>query len=65
MASQVVKKLQKIVPIKKNHASNKMNFSSIVNEITRTIYLFFYEDILHKKSLQSTQAMLPHIFLYA
>ena len=41
MASQVVEKLQKIVPIKKNHASNKMNFSSIVNEVVRAIYLFF------------------------
>ena len=38
------------MPIKKNHASNKMNFSSIVNEVIRTIYLsFFYEDISHKK----------------
>ena len=37
------------MPIKKNHASNKMNFSSIVNEVIRAIYLFFYEDILHTK----------------
>ena len=37
------------MPIKKNHASNKMNFSSIVNEVITAIYLFFYEDILHTK----------------
>ena len=37
------------MPIKKNHASNKMNFSSIVNEAIRAISLFFYEDILHTK----------------
>ena len=37
------------MPIKKNHASNKMNFSSIVNETIRAISLFFYEDILHTK----------------
>ena len=37
------------MPIEKNHASNKMNFSSIVDEVMRTIYLFFYEDVLHTK----------------
>ena len=37
------------MPIKKNHTSNKMKFSSIVNEVIWTIYLFFYEDILHTK----------------
>ena len=37
------------MPIEKNHASNKMNFSSIVDEVMRTIYLFFHEDVLHTK----------------
>ena len=34
------------MPIKKVLANNKMNFSSIVNEVIRAIF-FFYEDILH------------------
>ena len=36
------------MPVKKNHASNKMKFSSIVDEVIRVIY-FFYKDILHTK----------------
>ena len=34
--------------LKKNHASNKMKFNSIVDEVIRIIY-FFYKDILHTK----------------
>ena len=34
------------MPIKKVLVNNKMNFSSIVNEVIRAIF-FFYEDILH------------------
>ena len=37
----IYKKTKKIVPIKKVLANNKMNFSSIVNEVIRAIYLFF------------------------
>ena len=38
------------MPIKKNHASNKMNFSSIVNEVIRAIYYFFMKIFYtHKK----------------
>ena len=36
------------MPVKKNHASNKMKFNSIVDEVIRIIY-FFYKDILHTK----------------
>ena len=36
------------MPVKKNHASNKMKFNSIVDEAIRIIY-FFYKDILHTK----------------
>ena len=34
------------MPIKKVLVNNKMNFSSIVNEVIRAIF-FFFEDILH------------------
>ena len=33
--------------LKKINTNNKMNFSSIVNEVIRAIYYFFYKDILH------------------
>ena len=36
------------MPVKQNHASNKMKFNSIVDEVIRIIY-FFYKDILHTK----------------
>ena len=35
--------------LKKINTNNKMNFSSIVNEVIRAIYYFFYKDILHTK----------------
>ena len=41
-------------------------FSSIVNEVIKTIYLFFYEDILHtKKAYKAPNQRLLRYFLYA
>ena len=46
------KKLQKIVPIKKVLANNKMNFSSIVNEVIRPgfFWVFFMKTFYTQKN---------------
>ena len=52
---------KKKIVIKKLHACNKINFSSKINEVIRTILnpLFFYENISHAqktpKALKSTK----------
>ena len=49
--------------IKKNHATNKMNFRSIVNEVMRTIFFFFFnEDILQKKAYKAPKQRLLRYF---